>query len=465
MLQYTEIEKKAVLLTVSLTSFLTPFAGSSFNIALPSIGDEYALSAVAMTWASLAYLLASAMFLIPFGKIADMYGRKRVYTYGVTVFSIASALLALYPTRTLIILYRALQGIGGAMIFGTGIAILVSVYTAKERGMILGINAATVYVGLSVGPFVGGFLTETFGWRSIFIFNVLIGVVAVMTILVGLRNEWKDNQNTGFDLSGSVLYSLTLLATMYGVSNLPSLQAYPPILIGIGLFALFLWMEAKADNPVLDVRMFRENRAFTFSNIATLINFSATYAMTFLLSMHLQYLKGLDPQQAGLVMIAAPVVQAVLSPVAGRLSDRIEPFRLAAIGMALTAFSLLPFMFISETTTLTYIAASLGLMGVGLAFFSSPNTNAIMGSVDRAQYGVASSTIGTMRLTGQMLSMGIAMTVFVLNLGTAEIIPLLYPKLLTSIRTTFTIFFVICLPGIIASMIRTRVPTLNLENS
>jgi EmrB/QacA subfamily drug resistance transporter len=454
MLDTIEVDKRAVLLTVSLSSFLTPFASSSFNIALPSIAEEYSLSAISMTWASLSYLLASAMFLIPFGKLADIHGRKKVYLYGIIVFSVASALLAMHPTKNLIILYRALQGVGSAMIFGTGVAILVSAYTSQERGMVLGINAATVYVGLSVGPFLGGFLTKAFGWRSIFVFNVLIGLVVVITILTRLRNEWRDNKSIGFDLLGSVIYSITLLAIMYGMSSLPSTQAYPPILVGACLFAAFLWIENRVETPVLDVRMFRENHAFTYSNIAALINFAATYAMTFLLSMHLQYIKGLDPQEAGLIMIAAPVVQAFLSPIAGRLSDKIEPFKLAGIGMGVTAISLIPFIFVSESTSIAYIVASLGLLGIGLAFFSSPNTNAIMGSVDRTNYGVASSTIGTMRLTGQMLSMGIAMTIFALNLGTSEIVPILYPNLLASIRTSFVIFFIICLPGVAASMIR-----------
>ena len=456
MLDTVEVDKRAVLLTVSLSSFLTPFASSSFNIALPSIAEEYSLSAISMTWASLSYLLASAMFLIPFGKLADIHGRKKVYLYGIIVFSVASALLAMHPTKNLIILYRALQGVGSAMIFGTGVAILVSAYTSQERGMVLGINAATVYVGLSVGPFLGGFLTKAFGWRSIFVFNVLIGLVVVITILTRLRNEWRDNKSIGFDLLGSVIYSITLLAIMYGMSSLPSTQAYPPILVGACLFAAFLWIENRVETPVLDVRMFRENHAFTYSNIAALINFAATYAMTFLLSMHLQYIKGLDPQEAGLIMIAAPVVQALLSPIAGRLSDKIEPFKLAGIGMGVTAISLIPFIFVSESTSIAYIVASLGLLGIGLAFFSSPNTNAIMGSVDRTNYGVASSTIGTMRLTGQMLSMGIAMTIFALNLGTSEIVPVLYPNLLASIRTSFVIFFIICLPGVAASMIRSR---------
>ena len=215
-----ELDKRIVLITVSLSSFLTPFAGSSFNIALPSIGREYNLNALTMSWASLSYLLASAMLLIPFGKLADLYGRKRVYLYGITLFTIASGLLPLYPSAYTLIGFRALMGVGSAMIFGTGVAILTSSVSAEERGSMLGVNVAVVYVGLSIGPFLGGYLTENLGWESIFYFNVLIGLTSILLTLTKLRAEWKEEDVKKFDYIGSVLYSLTLLFLIYGISNI-----------------------------------------------------------------------------------------------------------------------------------------------------------------------------------------------------------------------------------------------------
>ncbi|MBN2334604.1 MFS transporter [Candidatus Bathyarchaeota archaeon] len=451
-----EVDKRAVQLTMSLSSFLTPWSGSSFNIALPSIAKEYGLTAVAMSWASLAYLLTSAMFLIPFGKLADMHGRKKVYLAGITVFTAASALLAVHPSSELIVAYRALQGVGSAMIFGTGVAILVSVHEPQERGTVLGVNVACVYIALSVGPYLGGFLTKNYGWRSIFLLNVALGLVVIAVTLLKVKAEWKIDGERGFDLKGSAAYSLMLMALTYGMSNLPATTAYIPILVGLVLLAAFIWIEDRAQNPVLDLRLFRENKAFSYSNLAALINYSATFAMTLLLSMYLQYIKALDPQQAGAVMMASPIVQAIVSPIAGRLSDTVQPHRLATAGMAVTSASLVPLIFVTDATSLTYIAASLGLLGVGLALFSSPNTNAIMGSVDSSRYGVASSTVGTMRLTGQMVSTGIAMTVFAVNLGAQEIAPALYPQLLQSIKTCFIVFLVLCIPGVLASNVRSR---------
>ena len=451
-----DYNKIAVLFTVILTNFLTPFNGSSFNIALPSIAAEYGLDAVTMSWTSLAYLLTSAMFLIPFGRIADMYGRKRVFLSGITLFSISSALLALLPSSSTVVLFRALQGVGSAMIFGTSLAILVSVSNPEERGRMLGMSVAAVYVGLSAGPYIGGFLTENFGWRSIFMVNVCIGAVIISLILRYLKTDWREEGYEKFDLVGSVSFSGMLLALMYGMSRMPDRSAILPIAVGLVMLGVFVYIEEHVENPVLDLSIFRKNPVYSLFNISALINFSATFSLTFLLSMYLQYHKGFNAQSAGTILMASPIVQSVMSPIAGRLSDRIPPTRLSWMGMGVTSIALAPLSLINESTPITYIVASLLVLGIGLALFSSPNTNAIMGSVDRSLLGVASSTVGTMRLLGQMLSQGIAMTLIAINLGSATIVPEFYPELLTSIRSTFTLFFLICLLGTATAYIGSR---------
>ena len=451
-----DIDKRAVLITVSLSSFLTPFNSSSFNIALPSIAAEYTLDAISMSWASLAYLLASAMFLIPIGRLADMTGRRRIFLYGIIVFTISSALLGLYPSSATLILFRALQGIGASMIFGTSLAILVSVSTPQERGSMLGTSVAAVYVGLSAGPYIGGFLTKNFGWRSIFMANVVIGLLVIALILSKLKGEWKMSDGEKFDLVGSGVFSVMLLTLMYGMSMLPSRSAFLPIAAGVVLMALFAYIEDRVEHPVLDLNMFKSNKAYTMFNISALINFSATFSLTFLLSLYLQYLKGMDPQQAGTIMIASPIVQAIVSPIAGKLSDRIQPAKIATIGMVVTAVALAPLALLQSGTSIIYIVVCLMILGCGLALFSSPNTNAIMGCVHQSLFGVASSTVGTMRLTGQMLSQGIAMTLIAVYLGSAAIVPELYPNLLSSINSTFTVFFILCVLGAAASYLGSR---------
>jgi Na+/melibiose symporter-like transporter len=270
-------------------------------------------------------------------------------------------------------------------------------------------------------------------------------------ILTKLNMEWREKDTGKFDIVGSVSFSLMLLALMYGMSKLPSQSAYLPIAIGLVLLGVFIYIEENVENPVLDLSVFRTNRAYSLFNIAALINFSATYSLTFLLSMYLQYHKGLDAQAAGTILMASPIIQAIMSPIAGRLSDKIAPSRLASLGMMISAIALAPLAILNADSSIIYITGCLLILGAGLAFFSSPNTNAIMGSVDRSLLGVASSTVGTMRLLGQMFSQGIAMTLLAINLGAASIIPTLYPELLKSIQSTFMVFFILCIIGTGAS--------------
>lgn len=446
------VSKRATLLVVAMSSFLTPFAGSSVNIALPSIGEKFEMDAISLSWVATAYLLASAMFLVPFGRLADIHGRKKIFTYGTLIFTISSFLLAISTSAIMLICFRVLQGIGSAMIFGTGVAILTSVFSIEERGKALGINVATVYLGLSLGPFLGGFLTQHFGWRSVFLANVPLGLIIIVFILWKLKGEWAEARGEKFDFSGSLIYSLTLIAIIYGFSLLPAMSGAWLILVGaLGILAFVKW-EIKVKNPVLDINLFRNNSVFAFSNLAALINYSATFAVTFLLSLYLQYVKGLSPQNAGLILVSQPIVMAIFSPFAGRLSDRIEPRIVASMGMALTAVGLSLFTILSEKTALEFIVASLILLGFGFALFSSPNANAVMSSVEKRFYGVASATLGTMRLTGQVLSMGIAMLIFAIYMRGTQIIPQYYPLFLISAKVAFIIFATLCFGGMFASL-------------
>lgn len=451
------INKRVVLLIVTLASFLTPFMSSSMNIALPSIGKEFSMNVVLLNWVATSYLLAAAIFLVPFGKIADIKGRKKVFSYGILIYALSSFLCAISTSSVMLISFRILQGIGSAMIFGTAVAILTSVFPPRERGKVLGINAAAVYLGLSLGPFLGGSLTQYLGWRSIFIANAVLGLITIILVLWKLKGDWAEAKGEKFDFIGSIVYSLSLAAIMYGFSLIPAMSGLWLVLVGVFMFLLFVRWEMKTKNPILDINLFRNNITFTFSNIAALINYSATFAVAFLLSLYLQYIKGFSPQNAGSILVAQPVVMAIFSPLAGRVSDRAEPRIIASAGMALTTVSLSLFTFLSEKTSLEVIVASLILLGFGLALFSSPNTNAIMSSVERRFYGVASATLATMRLTGQTLSMGIVMLIFAIYMGNVQITPQYYPIFLTSMKTVFIIFALLCFGGIFASLARGKV--------
>ena len=446
--------RRTALAISMVASFMTPFLASATNVAMPMIGKEFSLSAVALGWVLTAYTLAAAMFLVPFGRLADLVGRKRIFALGIVVNIAGTVLAALAPSGFVLILSRAVQGVGAAMIFGTGVAILTSVYPPGERGHALGLNVTAVYTGGSLGPVLGGFLVHAWGWRSVFWVTVPIAALALLLTLTRLEGEWADARGEGFDLPGAAVFGLGLVSLMYGFSRLPSTLGV--VLTAAGLLALagFVSHELRVPAPLLDLRLFRHNRIFAFSNLAALFNYSATSAVAFLMSLYLQYIKGLPPQKAGLVLVAQPIVMALTSPFAGRLSDRAEPRIIASLGMALSAAGLLLFSLLGPDTSFAYIVGSLVLLGLGFGLFSSPNTNAIMSSVGKRHLGIASASLGTMRLTGQMMSAGTAMMIFALVMGRVPITPPVYPQFLRSARFAFAFFAALCVAGIFASLAR-----------
>ncbi len=376
-------EQINVLLASCIASFLPPFMSSSLNLAIPTIGAEFGVSAVVVNWIVMSYVVASAAFLLPFGRLGDMTGRRRVFLAGMLIhvaFSLASGFAG---SAASLIAFRLLQGVGGAMGFATGVAILTGAFSPEERGKVLGINTAAVYTGLSLGPVVGGVLTQHLGWRTIFFANAALGLAAAAVTALKIKQEWRGSRGESFDASGALLYTASLASLVGGISALKTFPAarWPALLGGLGLVA-FVVRELKAAHPILDLSLFR-NLVFALSNLAALINYSATFAVTFLLSLYLQTVRGLDPQTAGLILLAQPVLMTLLSPVAGRLSDRIEPRVVASLGMTLTGLALALFARLGPSTSLAFVVAELVVIGVGFAFFSSPNANAVMNSVSR----------------------------------------------------------------------------------
>jgi EmrB/QacA subfamily drug resistance transporter len=446
--------KRSVLLVATFAAFLTPFLGSAVNLALPSIGKDLNANAIELGWVISSFILSSAIFLLPFGRLADIIGRKRIFSFGILLFTISTFLIIFSRNITSLIVLRIFQGLSSAMIFGTSLAIITSVFQPGERGRAMGINITAVYLGLSCGPVIGGLLTQYLGWRSIFAFLVPFGIISLILINRKIKTEWAEAAGEKFDWRGSVIYGIALSSFMYGFSRLPSSFGWVCIAMGVLMAVVFLIVEKKISNPVFDIRLILRNRVFAFSGMAALIHYSATSATGFFISLYLQYLKGLDARTAGLIMISQPIAMTLLSPAAGKLSDKKNPGIIASIGMGLTASGLVLLCFIKETTPNYLIVLLLIMMGIGFGLFSSPNSNAIMSSVEKRHLGVASGVVGTMRMVGQMMSMGVAMMLISLYIGKQTINPLTYPGLISGMRTGFLIFSILSVFGIFASLAR-----------
>lgn len=448
--------KRISLISVALASFLTPFISASLNVALPPIGKELNMNPVTLGWVANSFLLATAIFLIPFGRLADIHGRKRIFAIGLSTFSLASIIAGLSKTGGVLIVSRTVQGIGGAMIGATTVAILTSVFREGERGKAFGINSSAIYTGLTLGPFLGGVLIQHLGWRSIFLFIAIVGLL--VTALVGskLKTEWADAKGENFDYTGTILFGVSLFMIMYGFSTLPGKISTILLIIGIILMALFVNHELKIQNPVLNISLFTEHKFFALSNFSIFFIYSASFAIGFLLSLYLQYVKDMSPQSTGIILLAQPLIMALFSPVAGKISDRVNPVLIASTGAGFITTGLLSFCFISGKSSILFVIVSLIIIGAGYALFSSPNTNALMSSVERKYIGMTSGTLATMRRLGQMTSIAIATLMFSMIIGKGKITEQNLSLFIKSIRFAFVAFTILGITATILSLIRVK---------
>ncbi len=444
------VQRSALTITL-LTSFLTPFLISGVNIALPAIEKEFELNAIGLSWVITSYLLSSAVFLLPFGKLADIHGQKLVFLGGIVLFTLASIFCGMAANGLILIIFRVFQGIGASMTMTTGNPILVSVFPPSERGKVLGLNVSSVYLGLSLGPFAGGLLTQYLGWRSIFLICVPLGIIAILLVFFRLKIAMTVKKQGKIDHIGAFYYATGLIGIVYSSSNLNKQFGWPLMLSGIFLMFFFVRRCLRSQNPIFEIPLFTRNRLFAFSNVAALINYSATFSLVFLMSLFLQKIKGFSPQQTGTILVAQPLMMTLLSPFAGRLSDRIEPRKLATAGMLISSAGLFMLSFVNAQTPVLLIVAFLVLMGTGFGIFSSPNMNTIMSSVGKHQLGIASGTSATMRVVGQMVSMMIATLVFSLYFPGSHINEVDNVLFMSSIRILFMISGIICLAGVFFS--------------
>lgn len=460
-----QMKTGSALLVLCFASFLVPFMGSAINLSMPQIGKIFSMGTVSQSWIATVYLITSAICQVPFTRLADLFGRKKMFIIGLVIFGISTFLCGMSSSGAMLIMLRALSGLGSAIMFGTNMAILVSVFPPQSRGKAIGINTAIVYFALASGPFVGGFLTQRFGWQSLFFIVGVLGLIAVFLAAVILRkHEWTESKGERFDYAGSAIYAFALFGIIYGFSELPTSSGIIFTTVGIFCLVVFILYELKQKAPVFNVRIFSGNKVFSLSSLSALINYACTAAIAYMLSLYLQNIRGFEPHHAGLILIVQACVQCAVSLYAGRLSDQINPATIATLGMGIIVAGLTGLAFVSADTLILIIILLLALLGLGFGLFASPNANVIMSSVDKKYYGQASAIMGTMRLIGQAFSMGIATMSISLYLGNKIITPDLHSNFMQSFQATFIVCAALCIIGTYASTFRMKNNPSNIKN-
>ncbi len=448
--------QRSALVMVLLNAFTTPLMLSAANVALPSIAADLKLDAVVISWIPMAFLMASAMFVLVFGRIADMIGRKRIFLIGTMCVIITSIIASFATNGTFLITARFLQGMSAAMLYATQVAIIASVFPPKQRGHAIGMTVSFIYLGLTCGPLIGGLLIDYYGWRASFVFHIPLAIIVLLIGIFKVPGDWSAEEPGEFDLTGAILYALSIVLLCLGVSTLPESLGILLLIFGLLGIWFFIKLAKRSKHPIFDVSLFGRNRVFAFSCFASFIIYTAVFANIVLVSLYLQYLKGLSATMTGTIMMAQPLTMAILSPFVGRLSDKLEPRIIASVGMVITACGLLMLGSMNMHSAISTLITALIITGFGFSLFSSPNANAIMSAVDKQYYGSATGSLATMRILGQMTSMVVVTLVFSMLIGQITIEPSIYQDLMQAISVCFFISAGLCIPGFIFSLVRGR---------
>ena len=434
--------QRITLFLVSLAAFLIPFMGSSLSLALPVIGKELLVNVIDLGWIITAFLLANTAFVLPFGRLADIYGRRKIFTLGVLIFTSASFFAAFSNSGEVLIFFSFMQGLGCAMIFATMVALLSSIFPMDRRGEALGFYVSAVFIGLFLGPILGGLLIQNLGWRSIYLFNVPLGIILLIILFWKFKMEWAESRGEHFDILGTALYASSLIAILYGFTSLLDYWGIYILIFGfIGMIG-FIFLERSSKSPLLNLGIFR-NRKTSFTAMSMLLLNAAISAVATILSLYFQSLRGFGPQITAFILASQPLMVALLSPTVGRIVDKKNYRSLPILGLVLVTIGLGMLVFLDLHTSLLFPVSALIVVGLGQALFSSPTTRTFMGSVESKIYGVASSIFSTVIYLGQTLSLAILLILFSIYLGRMDINPSNYQMFLEGLKTAFIIYVII----------------------
>ena len=450
-------EAAAILLMVVIFTFGSALPISTINVALPEIADDLGMSAKSISWVPLIFLLASVMLVLPCGRLADVYGRIKLFKASIYLVFASAIAAALAPSASTLFIFRFLQGCAAAVGFVLVITIVSSAIEKSSRGRAFGMIASAMYFGLTAGPLIAGYLTTYLGWRWTFVVHIPFMFVALLIAHNKVQTEWQIAAHESFDWLGSVIYACGIGLATVGVLSIPSAQS--TVLILTGIMVLFGFVRQQLHNPIalIKLELFARNRSFSYSCLASMLMYAANFSSLVLVSLYLQYLKDLPAEIAGWVLMINPLSTALVTPFAGRAADTFEPKVVASIGIALTAVGLVVLALVDESTAMGILIATMLSLGIGFAFFAPVNAHAIMGSVEEKDFATGAGAHASVRLLGQLGSMTVVSMIFALVIGQVQINPDTYPELARALRYCFALGALICLPAYYFSVNRGQI--------
>ncbi len=435
-----------------ITSFFAVFLSNGIIIGVPAIAQDFAMNNVIQNWVPTIFFLVVAVFTVPAGQISGKFGVKKSLLAGIIVYLIGSIGAVLSFSTESFLIFRIMQGAGVAFLNVSAMAMVVHAVAPKNRGKALGFTVTGVYLATSLSPVICGFLVHNLGWRSMFYFVIPFLVLCIILMITKIPQEWKTYQDDKIDKVGSILYGIGILFFIYGFTSLITTPGKILTVLGIILLVIFGAYELRQKSPVFNMNLFK-NKKFTSSNIAALCSYIAVMVVTTILNYHFQYVRGWDAQMSGMILIITPIIMAIMAPNAGKLSDKIHPQKLAALGMGIATVALLILTFLTGKTPLYMVIIAMILQGIGMGLFSSPNMNAIMSSVPPKDAPTASASQATMRTIGQTMSLGLLTLVFAWIMGSLELAPQYASIIVQASQTICGICTVACLLAIFASLV------------
>ncbi len=435
-----------------ITSFLAVFLSNGIIIGVPAIASEFAMNNVVQNWVPTIFFLVVAVFTVPAGQISGKFGVKKSLMAGIIVFLLGSIGACISFSTESFLLFRIIQGVGVAFLNVSAMAMVVSAVKPQNRGKALGFTVTGVYLATSLSPVICGFLVHNFSWRAMFYFVIPFLILCIILMILKIPQEWKTYEHDEIDKLGSVIYGLGILAFIYGFTTLITTTGQILTVIGIILLVIFGLYELRQKSPVFNMKLFK-NKKFTSSNIAALCSYIAVMVVTTILNYHFQYVRGWDAQMSGMILIITPIIMALMAPNSGKLSDKIHPQKLAAIGMSIATIALLILTFLNASTPIYFVILAMILQGIGMGLFSSPNMNAIMSSVPPKDAPTASASQATMRTIGQTMSLGLLTLVFAWIMGNLELSTQYAAMVVQSSQIICGICTCACILAIFASLV------------